>query len=220
MQFMHTRSKLLLAALTAALALTLGVSTANASRSFSSINNTLLTYVSPALTFQGSGGNRHICAVTLTASLHSIARKSIGELVGFVNGGRAERCRNNLGSRAAAIPLVSHARPWHITYNSFRGTLPRITEILVTINDARFLLELETIFFGIQRCLYEGDILTETTGTTGAAEYTIRLLIPQRGLNIAVLVEEALTSSSVECEESGELVGTFHATLPPVVRLL
>jgi hypothetical protein len=219
MRFMHTRSKLLLAALTAALALILGVSTANASRSFSSINNTLLTYVAPRLTFTGSpNGNRHICDVTLTASLHSIARKAIGELLGFVNGGRISNCRNNFGTAARAIPLVSHALPWHITYVSFSGTLPRIEEIRIVVNDVKVLFELTVPVFGtIQRCLYVGDFEFATIGRNPRAEYTIELLIP---LAVVSLFEDGLNVSGVECDEAGEFRGTFHATLPPIVRLL
>jgi hypothetical protein len=220
---MHTRSKLLLAALTAALALTLGATTANASRSFSAINNTLLTYVSPALTFTGSpNGDQVICPVTLTASLHSVAAKVAGTLIGFVNGSRVGRCTNSGGTDTVAIPLVSHVLPWHITYNSFRGTLPRITEILITINNVKFLLETFIFEFNRQLCLYQGNILVETRGRTGAAEYTVELLIPQEreGLNVVPLFENALNRAFRRCETSGELRGTFHATLPPVIRLL
>jgi hypothetical protein len=220
MRFMHTRSKLLLAALTAALALTLGASAANASRSFSATNNTLLTYVSPGLTFIGSpGGNSFICAVTLTASLHSVAAKVRGTLIGFVNGGRFERCRNNVFTATTIIPLVSHALPWHITYNSFAGTLPRITFILMTINGAKLLLEIDIPFEANDlSCLYLGNLGFETTGATGAAEYTVRLLIAQR--NEVPLFEDALNLSGQECETAFSFRGTFHATLPPIIRLL
>jgi hypothetical protein len=218
---MHTGTKLLLAALTAALALTLGASAANASRSFSATSNELLTYVSPALTFVGSpAGRTVICAVTLTASLHSVAAKVRGTLIGFVNGSRvANPCRNNVFTSTVATPLVSHALPWHITFNSFRGTLPRITEILVTINGAKFLLETVVPFeIDRQNCLYLGNVGVETRGRAGAAEYTVELLIPQR--NTVPLFEDALNLSRQECETSGELRGTFHATLPPVIRLI
>jgi hypothetical protein len=223
MRFMHTRSKLLLAALTAALALTLGATTANASRSFSATNNTLLTYVSPGLTFGGvPSGSSFICPVTLTASLHSVAAKVAGTLIGFVNGSRFGRCTNSVGTDMVAIPLVSHVLPWHITYNSFRGTLPRITEILFTINRAKFLLETFVFELNRQNCLYQANILVDTSGTTGAAEYTVRLLIPQgrEGLNVVPLFENGLNRSFRRCETSLEFLGTFHATLPPVIRLL
>jgi hypothetical protein len=215
---MRNRSKLLLAALTAALALTLGAATANASRSFSATNNTLLSYTSPALTFQGVGGQELICAVTLTASIHSVIAKLRGALAGFVNGGRASNCRNNLGfGTTSAIPLVSHIRPWHLRYESFRGILPRIEEVLFIITNAEFLIQVEIPFVGLLRCLYRGNVGVNTSGRVG---YTIERLIPQPGANNVPLWEDGLNDPSQECEPEGILVGLFTATLPPVLRLL
>jgi hypothetical protein len=209
-----------MAALTAALLLALGAGAANASRSFSVTNNTLLTYTSPGLTFSGPAGRRIICAVTLTASLHSVVAKVRGTLAGFVNGGRAERCSNSTGiGTTEARPLVSHVDPWHISYESFRGTLPIISEILVIIRNARFLILVESVFIGGRLgCLYRGDIPVGTAGTAGNP-YTIRTLIPLRPNN-AVLQPGELNTSTQECEPEGELSGTFTATLPPAARLL
>jgi hypothetical protein len=217
---MPNRFGVLIAALTAALLLALGAGAANASRSFSVTNNTLLTYTSPGLTFSPAG-RQIICAVTLTASLHRVFAKVRGTLAGFVNGARVERCSNSTGiGTTEARPLVSHVDPWHISYESFRGTLPRITEILVIIRDARFLTLLDSILIGGRLgCLYRSDIAVGTAGRSGAAEYTSERLIPLRP-NTFLLQPGELNTSTQECEPEGELTGTFTATLPPVVRLL
>ncbi|MFY9580986.1 MAG: hypothetical protein WAQ33_16870 [Gaiellaceae bacterium] len=216
---MHKHAKLLMVALTAAIALSLGAATANAARSFSATNNTLLTYVSPALSFRG-GELQVICAVTLTASLHSTAAKTRGTLIGFINGGRTERCRNSLGTGGTVgIALVSHRSPWHLKLASFRGTLPRITEILFTIELPEFLIGANEPFGGFLGCLYRGrELGVETTGRTGAAEYTVERLRPQR--NSSALSSEVLNTSIISCPAAGELVGEFTATLPPVIRLI
>jgi hypothetical protein len=203
---MRNRSRLLAAAITAALALTLGVATANASRSFSISSNTLLTYVSTGLTFTDSF-QFFICAVTLTASLHATAPKIRGSLIGFVNGANFGTC---------FTPLVEHRNPWHVTYNSFRGTLPRITEVLITVNRVRLLRSGPFESWG---CLYEGDMGLETNGTTGASEYRIQHLVPQRE-NVFSLVDSTLNAALTECAQEIVYIGTFLATLPPVLRLI
>lgn len=218
---MRTRSKLLLAALTAALALTLGAATANAARSFSITNNALLTYVSPSLTLQ-TGSDQIICAVTLTASLHVTGAKTRDTLVGFVNGGRGGSCRNTFTTPTNdPIILVSHRFPWHIKLISFRGTLPRITEVSVRLERARFLISfVEPIFrAGLLACLYEGEARVTTRGRTGAAEYTVELLISDE-TDVYRLLSEALNQAIVPCPETGNLRGVFHANLPPIIRLI
>lgn len=215
------RSKLLLAAFVAVVVLSVGAATANAARSFSVINNTLLTYVSPGLTIRGNPeGNMMVCSVTLTASLHSSFAKIRGSLMGFVNGGDFGRCINAFGTFVDGSMLVEHRKPWHITLQSFRGTLPRITEILILINNIRILVtENEPIFRRRLGCLYQINAALETSGRTGAAEYTVQGFIGQRG-NVALLFEDGLNEAIVPCETSGESIGTFTVTLPPTFRLI
>jgi hypothetical protein len=213
--------RIFLTSLIAAGALSLTVATANASRSFSVINNTLLTYAA-RLTIAGSGsGNRLICNITLTASIHSAFAKVRGSLLGFVNGGSVSGCINNLGTTIIAGVLAEHRRPWHITLESFRGTLPRITEILFLLHDIGFLTsEPEPLSSGRLRCLYGSDIAVETAGRTGAAEYTIERFSLQSP-NVVPLVEDGLNEAFfLECASQGEAMGTFSITLPAVFRLL
>lgn len=207
-------------ALIAGLALMLGAATANAARSFSVTNNTLLTYTAPRAEFIGSAGRNVICDVTITASVHASGAKTRGTLVGFVTGGRAANCTNNTGGATIAIGLGEHRRPVHITLNSFRGTLPRITEVLVTVNNVQFLFQVTEPIFGRRLgCLYSMNLGVESSGRTGAAEYTSERARAQRG-NRGSLVSETLNESLASCDPTFEVVATFTATLPPVVRLI
>lgn len=216
---MLNRSRLLLAALTAALALTLGTATANAARSFSTTSNTLLTYLSPGLTFAGEEIDI-ICQVTLTASVHATAAKVRGTLMGFVNGARIDACASSLGVSPLAIPHVSHRHPWHVTGNGFKGTLPRITEAEYTINNVAYLVSVIEPFGRRMGCLYRGErIAVETAGRTGAAEYTVERHMSVAG-NRLTLFEERLNASLAACPPSGTFIGTFYSTLPVVVRLI
>lgn len=217
---MHTRSRLVLAAIAAALALAVGPSAASAARSFSISNNALSAYVTPRTTFFGTPSeNLVICTVTLTASLHSTVAKARGSLVGFVNGGRLERCTSTIFP-VRLIPLVEHRSPFHMTLNSFKGTLPRITEILLTINNFRLLTQATEPFGRTQGCLYRANLDMETRGRTGAAEYTVELFIQQQSGRNWEVFEDRLNESIMSCDERLGYVGTFHASSPPVIRLI
>lgn len=218
---MRNHIRLLTAALTTALLLALGGGAAQAARNFTATNNALLTYIGPDLVFHGNEGTDVICDVTLTASLHATAGKTRGSLLGFVNGGRALNCSNSTGGETRAIALVSHRFPWHITLESFEGTLPRIREILILINNTQFLFQIiDPVFRTRIGCLYRGTVGTQTRGRTGAAEYTVELLEPQVGNTVPLFEDRLDTSGFADCPESGELDGIFHATLPPIIRLV
>lgn len=211
-----TRYAALLATLVVAIGL--GTDVANAARSFTVTNNSLLTYVNPMLTFIDSGGRSIACAVTLTASLHPMPAKTRGALMGFINGGKAANCSNTMRTSTTMTLLAEHRRPWHLTFDGFRGTLPRITEVKLQVRNVRILISYGGVFGRTARCLYEGVGRLETRGRTGATEYTLEGLITER-VNEWGLFEDGLTEIS-ECADSLELVGTFGATLPPVFRLL
>lgn len=139
--------------------------------------------------------------------------------MGFVNGAKAERCRNNLGTQPTSLTfLVEHLAPWHLTLDTFTGTLPRITEILFFVNFARFLISAAEPFGRIQ-CLYRGDFGLGTAGRAEAASYTVERL--RTLINAIPRFEDRLNESLVvRCDRVGEIIGTFTATLPPVIRLI
>jgi hypothetical protein len=144
---MRTRSKLILAGLTASLLMGLAVSSATAGRL--SVSNTRYRVTWATLTFFSLESEVTIrCPVTLEGSFHSATiRKTPRALIGavtraIVNGGEPP-C---IGGRAT---ILQESLPWHITYESFRGTLPRIEEITLLLRRYEFRIEP-----GLIACLY------------------------------------------------------------------
>jgi len=108
---MNIRSRLFLAAVTAAFLIALAAGTATASRSFSVVGGgrAILAVANGTsrLTFRGSNGVDVINNVTLHGSIHPLIAKTVGALVGVINrvttGPEAE-CRTNVGSTARRRP--------------------------------------------------------------------------------------------------------------------
>src|SRR5436853_5582788 len=121
---MRTSAKLGLTALVAALLLSAAVTTASARTLSASTQNIRVTwrsleFVSPVVTVR--------CQITLEGSFHSrtiakIERSLIGHVTRVTV--KTESCTN--GQPTAETSSL----PWHITYEGFRGTLPRIEEVL------------------------------------------------------------------------------------------
>jgi hypothetical protein len=102
-----------------------------------------------------------VCESTMVKDIHSLIPKVVGALFGFVTDLRFANCRETLGGAASARGLIE--TPWHIRYQSFTGTLPMITGVLVRIVDAKILITLGRVTF----CLYRGDIPIFKTGRAG-----------------------------------------------------
>lgn len=116
---------LLLAALTAALTLSLAVGTATATRlRFSSTSYTIRWR-----SFEfATGAAPARCAVTLSGSFHSTTiAKNAGSLVGLVNSVQVAPCSEGRAT------LLRETLPWHVTYKDFRGVLPVISAVGVSI---------------------------------------------------------------------------------------
>jgi hypothetical protein len=70
------------------------------------------------------------CAVTLEGSFHSRTVEKIGgRLVGYITRGNIQ---NNQCTGGNAT-VLSETLPWHLTYSNFRGTLPRIENVLMNL---------------------------------------------------------------------------------------
>ena len=124
---MRTRSKLLIAGFTAALMLTMAVSSASAGRL--SITNRNFRISWAALELSSTAGTGPIrCPLTVEGSFHSAtARKTVGALVGYVSRGTALT-----GACTAGRATVNQASlPWHVRYRGFTGTLPTITGVAI-----------------------------------------------------------------------------------------
>jgi hypothetical protein len=134
---MRTRSKLLLAGLTAALLLATAVASATAGRLSVSSRSFTITWAS--LQFTTTGGIGPInCPITVNGSFHSnTITKATGALVGFVN--RATVI--GAGCTGGRATINQEALPWHVRYRAFRGTLPTITGVDFSTVGAKWTME-------------------------------------------------------------------------------
>jgi phospholipase/lecithinase/hemolysin len=134
---MQNRSKLLLAALTATLMLSVAVTSASAGRL--SVNTRNFTITWSRLQWSTTGGIGPIrCPTTLSGSFHSnTIAKVRGALIGLINRGTY----NTAGCTGGRSTVNQEALPWHIRYNAFRGTLPNITGLDLAVVGAKVTLE-------------------------------------------------------------------------------
>ena len=192
---MHTRSKLLLAALTSALLLAALVGSASANRLAQNEANFRVTY-SP-LSFIPSFGSTVRCPVTLEGSFHSrTITKTAGSLVGYVNRAIVGTCE------AGRARVNSETLPWHIQYASFTGTLPNITAINQNLIRPSF--EVQGEIFGLRvTCRYttpsQAGVNNRETG---------------RGVVTSQRPGTESTSSETEGCPSGRQSGTGNVTTP------
>jgi hypothetical protein len=158
---MQTNTRLLLGALTAALALASALSTAAANRL--SISNVNFRTVWRPLTFSSSeegAGITLACNLTLEGSFHSNTTEKVrGRLIGYVTkaamghpcSGTGEAWTNN-GVEEAGLGVIASTLPWHLTYEGFEGTLPTIIGIRLL---ARPRYTVRAPMVGL--CSYEGN---------------------------------------------------------------
>jgi len=117
---MMSSIKLALAALIAAIAMSIAAGTASANRSLGITNGPIFTY-SGNYTFTDEFGSfRIVCDVLRVMTLHRAPAKTRGALSGFAD----VITRNCTG----AIVRVVGER-WHLQYESFSGTLPEIRTV-------------------------------------------------------------------------------------------
>jgi len=190
---MLNRTRAALAALLGACALTLAVSAASANRL--SYSNQAFRIIWTSLTFSESGGNFPItCPVTLEGSFHSATMtKTREQLVAFIT--RAEV--NNLGCTEGQATILSETLPWHVTYQSFSGSLPSITGVRHYLIGAAFQIEPG---LGII-CLARSSVRTPAAGNAAReAGGNITSLTPDPSLAIPV--------TGTNCPTAGVFSGT------------
>lgn len=123
-------SKLLLATIGATVLLGALVGSASAGR-LSTTSQTLRSSFR-TVTFRGLFGNIR-CQVTLEGSLHAATiAKVTGSLIGYITEARLGPCESGTAT------ILRETLPWHAQYDSFAGTLPRITRIIIRVIGARF----------------------------------------------------------------------------------
>jgi hypothetical protein len=134
---MTKRWRLVVVALCASALVLVAVGTASANRL--SFTNTGIRIVWPEMAFVGegaSGGFTVRCPVTLEGTLHSgTITKVTNLLIGHITRAAIGECE---GGR---VRLLMETLPWHIRYESFSGTLPRITGISLTNVGMSWLVE-------------------------------------------------------------------------------
>jgi hypothetical protein len=168
---MRAHSKLLLAALTAALVLAAAVSTASGTRLETSSQSIRTVWTS--LEFTGFGGLFGIrCPVTLEGTVHSrTISKVSGQLIGFIT-------RASLGEASCSggsVTTLPASLPWHLRYDSFRGALPRIEGVRIQIIGYSWRLRVRILGSEVL-CLYKsterGPLfgILEVNGETGRIE--------------------------------------------------
>jgi hypothetical protein len=141
---MRTRSKLILAALTTTLLMGLAVGSASAGRLSISNRNIRLTF-SPFHIISRESGALFSCNLTLEGSFHSgTIRKVQGALAGYITRASAREC---------STTILQGTLPWHITYDSFSGTLPRLESLNLVFH--RFAFIIDTIVH--PPCLFAED---------------------------------------------------------------
>ncbi len=197
---MRNRSKLLLAALTAALTLGALISTAGANRLALS-NNAFRATWNPMVFGAGTGFGEVRCPVTIEGSFHSrTLSKNPEQLIGYVTSAIVNGARCAGGSAR----ILTESLPWHLEYESFVGRLPRIEAVNLNVVGGKFLVRSNLLNI---ECLYTSTATEPMKGavnlntTTGVAE------------NIRITEEPGIpkTSGPAGCPNPGKLGGTTNS---------
>lgn len=140
---MKTRSRLALAALAAVLVLGAAAGVASANRLSTSATSFTLTW--RELYVPNTLEEPARCPLTLSGSFHARTFTKVRELlVGYVNAAQTSICT---GGEATVLTATL---PWHLTYQSFAGTLPAITSVRYSL--IGFSMNIHVILLG-ERCL-------------------------------------------------------------------
>jgi len=136
---MRTRSKLLLAAISATALLGLAIGTASARNLEISNSASGFRITWNPLRIQ-AGGREALCPVTLegTFAAGTIAKRA-GASLSRVTGANVGTCTRNTAT------LLRETLPWEVQYSSFTGTLPVITTVSLNIIRMSFNVNLEGI---------------------------------------------------------------------------
>jgi hypothetical protein len=156
---MRTRTRILFGALVAAVVVAGGVGTASARRlalDEERGHGFRATWEGGNSLTLESGPNKAICEVTLEGSFHSrTLSKVCGQLIGYVTTARMRHpCTGGEawwlnGVEVLEGVTVANTLPWHVQYNSFAGTLPRITRVRIAIVNQSVLVKILNV-----KCLY------------------------------------------------------------------
>jgi hypothetical protein len=201
---MRPHVKLMLAALTATLVMGLAVSSATAGRLSTSNTRFRVTWNQLRLGDE-AGGLAQTCRVTLEGSFHSATiRKIAGTLIGAITKGIVDsnNCRGT--NEPHRLTIQQETLPWHLTYESFSGTLPNITAIQFLLRRYDFAISANIIGITIF-CLYLDF---------GRAEENLVLNAPRNGATgaLSTVTEPAGRHSGLLIGLPAELCPRFFTT--------
>jgi hypothetical protein len=187
----RNRSKLLLAALTAAITLGALVGVSGANRIATSSSTFRMSFANMKLI----GFATVTCKVTMEGSYHSRTIAKVAEaLIGYVTKVTVQECT---GGSATAVGL-----PWHMRYEGFTGTLPRIETLKEKVVNGAF----EVTAIGIT-CKF--------AGTTASPMKGIVTRNTASGVAESLRVDETspipVSSGGFGCGTSGRLEGRSGA---------
>jgi hypothetical protein len=121
---MRSRTRILLAALSAAALLSVAIATADAARLESPNWEKGVRMTWSDLRLSGGGHTIFQCAVTMEGTVHQRTYSKVEfRLIGYVT-------RSSVGACTGGTATVLTERlPWHLQYESFEGVLPNITAL-------------------------------------------------------------------------------------------
>jgi hypothetical protein len=154
---MHSRTKLALATLTTTILMTITVTTATAGRLSTSNTRFRFTWNSLAFVENGEAGTgiQQSCRVTLEGSFHSATiRKLPSTLVGSVTRAIADSTNCRGTNEPHRLTFLQEVLPWHVTYESFAGTLPNITSLTFLVRKYAWQISATVPIIGTITCLY------------------------------------------------------------------
>jgi hypothetical protein len=162
-------------------ALVLAFATSGASARNLSYSSQTYRILWASLRFSESGGNFPItCPVTLEGSFHSRTFAKVRDLLaGYIT----RAVVNNAGCTEGQATILAESLPWHVTYQSFTGSLPSINSVRYNLIGAAFQIEPT---FGIV-CLARTTTTFPAAGDAARdARGNITSLIPDSELAIPV----------------------------------
>lgn len=161
---MRTLTKAFMATLVVAVSLSMWISQASARNL--RVSSQLFEVIFAPLEFTG-GLSTARCNFTLLGEFHSTTiPKVLHSLVGIIN-----HVRPAAPCAAGAVTVLEESLPWHLTYEGFEGTLPRITGFTLLLIGAA--LNVREPTFGVA-CLFRTTIANPSRAiatrntTTGA----------------------------------------------------
>ncbi len=204
---MRISARLALAALAASVLLAAGVSTASAGRLSVSSQSFRVTW--RTLEFITPESVLAQCPVTLEGSFHSRTFAKVARtLVGAITAGRTKReaCTNGIiaifnGVESYNGTVPQNSLPWHVTYESFAGTLPNIDAVRFLLS--RFLIGIrENVGWCTGRFGTTEDNITLSAAREAGGGIT--LLTPLEGRDIATLLRR---DAGFVCPATGRIRG-------------